>query len=340
MPWDAATVRARGLATHLLRRESLTRAAAAGSWAQAARVLVEHGYPLSDAAHLSAEDLERETAGLLSRRLALLSRWLGPASDVLAVITEDDDRRNLRALLRGAAQGASPGARLQGLVPTASLPHSTLERLAHADSPAQLAELLVRAGHAAGRPLREAARAEREARGGTLWRMEFALSQVFALRLTRAARRGGRAVRRLAACLLDLENACSLLLAPEWGAGVLPDDVFLPGGSIIGREEFARIAALGNLDQVLEALAMRFTGTPLRDLFLPGLDTVHFERRAQAALLEWQYLEARRDPLGPWVLLLTLQRMRIEARDVRFLAGALRMGAPPGTIAAGLVTPS
>lgn len=341
MPWDAATVRARGLAAHLLRRDSLARAAAAGSWAQAARVLAERGYPLSDAAHLSAEDLEREAAGLLARRLALLSRWLGPAREALAVITEDDDRRNLRTLLRRAAQGASPAARLEGVMPTPSLSRSTLDRLARAESPAQLADLLVRAGHAAGRPLREAAHVESASRGGLLWRMEHVLSQVFALRISRAARRGGRAVRRLAASLIDLDNAASLLLAPEWGAGVSPADVYLPGGRAIERDEFARIAALGSREQVLEALTTCFASTAFRDLFHPGADTVaQFERRSQAALLEWLRQEARADPLGPWVLLWTVQRMRTEARDVRFLSAALRLGAPPEVIVAGLVTPA
>ena len=64
MTWDAATVRARGLASHLLDRASLLRAAEAGSWTGAVRVLAEHGYPPDGAVRSTAEELERLSAEL------------------------------------------------------------------------------------------------------------------------------------------------------------------------------------------------------------------------------------------------------------------------------------
>ncbi|HEX7024521.1 MAG TPA: hypothetical protein VF187_06865, partial [Gemmatimonadales bacterium] len=48
MVWDAANARARGLATHLLTRESLLAAVEAGSWQAGIRALSARGYPVTD----------------------------------------------------------------------------------------------------------------------------------------------------------------------------------------------------------------------------------------------------------------------------------------------------
>ncbi|HEU5219970.1 MAG TPA: V-type ATPase subunit [Gemmatimonadales bacterium] len=342
--WDAANVRARGLATHLLDRETLVEASAAGTWPLAARILVERGYPmLGEEARWSPEEFERASGGVLGRRLEVLAPWLGRGLGALAVIYEDEERKTLRVLLRGAAQGASAGARLRGLFPTTALPQRALERLARAESPLELADLLVRMGHPTGRSLRAAAAgtAGAPSEAPALWRMELALSRVFAVRATRAARRAGRAVRRFAGLLIDLENAWTLLLAGAWGPGVAPDHVFLPGGVLLDRARFARLAGLGGRERVLEALAGRFARTPLGEVFqITPWDSGSFESRALGALLRWQRGEGRRDPSGPGVLLWVMQRCRAEAHDVRLVSAAQRLGAPADLVRAALVTPS
>jgi vacuolar-type H+-ATPase subunit C/Vma6 len=340
MSWGAANARARGLATHLLDRPALIHAAGAGSWAATIRRLVEQGYALPDAgAELSPEEFDRATGEVQLARLRLLGRWLGGQREALAILYEDEERRILRALLRGAAEGPSPEARLRGLSPTPGLSRRAMERLARVESPALLAEALVRMGHPAGRALAQAARHSSEAAPPGLWRLETALSQTFALRATRAARRGGKEVRGFVGLLIDLENAGSLLLARDWGPEIGPDEVFLPGGTVLDRKRFAALAALPDQAGVSVALEQAFAHTPLARVFrVEG--SRDFDARASSALLEWLRHESRRNPLGPGVVLWVLQRIRAEARDLRFLSAAVQLGMPPARMAESLVTPA
>ena len=189
MDWGAVNARARGIATHLLDRESLLLAAGADSWDAATRTLVDRGYPArAGEARLTPLEFDRVTGQVLAERLGMLARWLGPRGRALAILSEETEFRTLRRLLRGAAQGISPGARLREAIPTAGLSERVLDRLSRAESPARLAELLLRLGHPAGRALQSAGAA---LRGSALWRLEGALARLFAERSTRAARRAG-----------------------------------------------------------------------------------------------------------------------------------------------------
>ncbi len=336
MNWDAANARARGLATHLLDRESLLLAAEADSWQAAAQALVERGYPVGEGgARLTPQELDRATGRVLADRLALLGRWLGEESGMLAVLSEEAEYRALRRLLRGAAQGASPGARLQGTTPTRGLTERGLEVLARAESPGQLTAALIRLGHPAGRALTAAAA---DAKGPELWRLEVALGRMFVLRTARSARHAGRAVRRLVSVLIDLLNVESLLLAGEWNAAASADEVFLPGGQVLDRARFATAARLGT-ERIEAVLSDWLARTPLGPLFGGSSAGQSFEARALGALLAWQRRESRRDPLGPGVVLEVIGRMRAEAHDVRLVSSALALAAPAAVVAAALVTP-
>ena len=332
MGWEAANARARGLATHLLARESLALAARRATWDSAARALVERGYPLEERDLLSRADLDRAIGRIAARRLGVLWRWLGSRRASLAVLYALEERRALRRLLRGAAQGASPELRLFGLTPTPTLPERVLRRLSHVPSPAGLATILTRAGHPAGRVL---------ARGGrpplSLWESELALNQLFARLVTRAARRGGRTVRRFTALCLDLENTWSLL-ARGWGDNVGARDVFLPGGEVLEVETFAALAAVPPGDATWQTLASRFGSTPLARVFRERASPTELERGVAVALVAWMRAEARRDPLSVSTVLAVALRIRNEAHDVRLVTFATDIGAPVATIVSGLET--
>ena len=329
MGWEAANARARGLAPHLLSRDALVGAAATGSWTAAARVLAGRGYPVSEPELGSRSDFDRAVGRIAARRLELLGRWLGDRRGMLAVIFEDEDRRSLRRLLRGAAQGAPPEARLLGLIPTPDLPEPLLWRLAQAPSYDVLTDTLVRAGHPAGRVLASTRDPKRKLESPGLWRAEIRLARLFATRATRAARGAGAIVRRFASLLIDLENGWTLVAAPEWGAEITPHDLYLPGGSVIDRDEFLRLARLRTPQgELWRAVAERFASTPLRDVFLDPPDPARIEGRGARALVAWQRSEARRDPLSASTALEVLLRIRAEAHDVRLVTFSLDLGAP------------
>ena len=334
MSWGAVNARARGLATHLLGRERLRLASSTETWEATVRQLAGAGYPLASGEQVpTGEEVDRAAAELVRDRFAMLGRWLGKRNTALAVFSEEAEYRTLRRLLRGAAQGASPGARLLGTAPTERLAARALDRLAQADTPAELIRQLLKLGHPAGRALRSASRGGQE-----LWRLEAALAQLFAVRVSRAARSGGRWLRRFAALLVDVENVSALLRQSEWGPRAAVDEVFLPGGLLIGRDRFATAAALPP-DQRTRELSRWLARSPLAPLAAETAPLREFESRALAVLLAWLHREARRDPLSPAVTLEVLERIRAEAHDVRLVCHAARLGAPAGLVAAALVTP-
>jgi vacuolar-type H+-ATPase subunit C/Vma6 len=338
--WDDVNARARGLATHLLRRADLLRAAAAGGWLAAARALLGRGYPADPTSAIaSPDDFDREVGRVAARRLGILARWLAARRPALAVVYGDEERRSIRALLRGAVQGSAPEARLRGLLPTAGLSERALGLLSRADSPAGLVHALLRLGHPAGRALEAAAPHGSAASGGWLGllRMEVALSRLFAARATRAARRGGRLVRRFAAALIDLENLWTLDGLGDWSADVAPADLFLPGGEIVSRARFVELASVPGPARRRAELKVALRRTAFARLFEPD-NRLGSEGRALAAMIAWLRSEARREPLGPAVLLEVVERIRAEAHDVRAAVGGAQLAAPLGTIEALLVT--
>ncbi len=135
-------------------------------------------------------------------RLRLLARWCGPRVAILAVLFEDEDRRSLRALLRGSLQHAPAEARLAGLVPTPTLPERALRELANQATPAAVAALLTAWRNPYGSVLLAAASAAQP----DLFTLELLVNRTFAARASRAAR-GTGLLADYVRDAIDLENA-------------------------------------------------------------------------------------------------------------------------------------
>jgi vacuolar-type H+-ATPase subunit C/Vma6 len=333
MRWDAVNARARGLATHLLARGALGALATAPDWPALVARVTSLGYPLDPAGGPMVDPpaFDRAVSIVAAGRLTRLGRWLSGRQAVLAVILEDEERRAVRALLRGAAQGASPGARLRAALPTPGLPVRALERLAQAGSVPELVHELVRQGHPAGRVFQDVLR---HARTPDLRSLEWALTRLFCQRATRAARPGGRVVRRFAAELVDQENVWTLLLAAAPDDAAPADQEFLPGGFRLTAKAFTRLRAERDIDRLLQELRALLKGTPLgAALAADPLDVATLESRAALARIAWLRGLARRDPLGPAVVLGVMERVRAEARALRAIAWGVAFGAPPATLA-------
>jgi vacuolar-type H+-ATPase subunit C/Vma6 len=330
MRWDDVNARARGLATHLLDRDTVAGLAAAPDWPTFISRITALGYPLAGPAMVDPVAFDRAVSLVASRRLNLLGRWLSTRQGVLAVVLEDEERRTVRAMLRGAAQGASPGARLRAAMPTTYLPVGRLERLAHASSVPELVEDLVRAGHPAGRALQDVLR---HAKVPNLQALEWALARLFSERATRAARPGGPVVRGFAAELVDQENVWTLLLAAPPEGGAPADRDFLLGGSRLTLTEFARLRAERDSQRLAQGLRVLFKGTALGvALAVDPLDMPAVALRAAAARIVWLHRLGRRDPLGPAVVLGVMERIRAEARALRSIAWGVSFGAPASTV--------
>jgi len=337
VPWGDVNARARGLATHLLDRVTLEHLARSTDLRALAERMLAAGVPLDveGLVEASPAELDRAIGRAASSRLAVLERWLGPRRRAaLAVLFERFDVDNLRRLLRAAVQGASPAARLRGMLPTPSLPERALERLAEVASIQELSGALVRLGHPAGRVLAPH-------RAGTpapsLLDLELALLRLYVTRAGRFARRGDRLLREYVERTIDLHNARSLLLREHWGDRLSAAAAWLPGGRALQRPGFLELAALADARVRRDGLARRFPPPLLnlladRDVAAPQLET-----RALGLLLMWLRATALREPLSSAPTLLTLLRIEAETRDLRSLVWGIAMRAPASLLSAGLL---
>lgn len=332
----ALVARAKGLATHLLPRAALESLAEAGDVESLARGLRRLGAdidPIGEAPNVIAIDAAAgRTAG---RHLRTLTRWQRRPG-ALDVFAADQDRRALRALLRGALQGAPAVRRLDGLLPTSSLPQRALNLLAHQPSSRAVVKQLFWLGHPDALRLLPLVRPARP----DLVAIEVALLQGFADRAVAAARRD-RHLRDFVWASLDLGNAQNALLLAGGPHDVMPGVCFVDGGKWLKRPRFIAAASDGLPDQALTLLRAALAQSP----FASSLPVV----ASEAARIERHFLVsaigrfrdvARREPLSSAALLWVLLRLEAQTRDLRALAWGAALGTPPGLLRQALVTPS
>lgn len=333
MSWGDVNARARGVATHLLRREALERLAGAPGVRELLDGLLATGVALDleGLLPLTASGLDRGVGRVAAARLALLERWLGPRREALAIVYERFEVDNLRRLLRGLAHGASAEVRMQGLVPTPGLPERALARLAGATTLDALAQMLRRLGHPAGRALALGAEAPALLQG------ELNLLRLFVTRAVRLARHQDALLRQYVALTIDCYNAWSLLQRDAWGDRLEPPDAWLPGGRAISRDGFLDLAAESDPARRRERLAARLE-PPFRELLAdPTIPVGDLEAGALRLWLRHFRVVALRQPLGPAPLLYTVLRIEAEARDLRSLVWGVAMQAPAELLRAGLL---
>lgn len=337
--WDDVNARVRGLSNHLLGPVRLRRLAETSTLTTLAEQLDRLGYwpagvdrPVPG---VSAAGIDRALRRGAAARLRTLQRWCAGRVACLAVLFEDEDRRSLRALLRGSAAGVALEARLASLIPTPSLPAKALEELARQATPATLATLLVVWGNPYGSVLLP----EAERDHPDLLLLELALNRRFAERALAASRRGGRTLLVYAREVIDLENAASALVLAGGRSEVAPADCFLPGGRRLTLPMFVGAAGAKDRSEAAGVLGRAFEKKPFGEVFLrssgePGA----IEPEILRAQIHEQERAARRAPLGPAVIVAYALRLRAEAMDLRRIAWGLALGLPPAIRAEGLVS--
>lgn len=333
--WGDLDARARGLGGRLLGRERLVELARLDGPAALARMLRrvgETGPAIGDPAGIDL--YTRRVAG---HRLALLARWAGPRSAALRVVHGEEERCSIRALLRGALQGAGAATRLVGLVPTPVLPDSALEDAARASTVDGVIAAIAVVGH----PWVDALREIVEAGPFDAFDLERAVDRRFAADALDGARRGGSRLLDYARQSIDLRNAW-LALAGDRGPG--PDEVeaaWLAGGSALGREawsETIRIDEPGpRRDRLAAAFGSTLPGPTLADRSIPASRIEDAVLRAR--ILAWERI-ALTAPLSPAPLLAYVLRARAEAIDLRRITWGLALDADADTLVPELVTPS
>jgi len=335
--WDDLNARARGLGTHLLSRLQLEGLARAPDLASLGDGLRRFGIAAGESgASVIPEDLELAIRRWAAASLRTLARWAGPRSEALTTVFEDEDRRSLRAILRGAVHGSPAERRLAGIVPTPALPERALQELARAPTASAVATLLAAWRHPYAAPLAPAIRATQP----DLFALELGLARAFADRAVRAARRAGDAgLLRFVRETIDLENALSTVILTMEGKDVVPKDVFLPGGDRVSIVAFEEAIALGEPgaagDRLAVALGDSAVTTVLRQA---ARGPASLEDDLLRARLHVLARRVRQAPLGALPVLWFGLRLRAQVVDLRRIVWAVTLGAPRGGMVEGLVT--
>ena len=326
--WEDLATRARGLGTHLLDRSAIASLAAAENVEALATALRGYGYPLSEAA-VTADDLELAVRRQAGNRLSVLARWAGKRSTLLAVIFEDEDRRSVRALARGAVQGASADLRLAGLICTPALPERALRELAMQPSPGAIAVLLTAWGNAYGIALLREAKATQP----DLLAIESCLNVTFAQRALDGARATGSGlVRDYVRDTIDLENATVALMLAAGEADSPGRKAFVEGGRRLPLATFLEAIAAGDAGAAGRRLAAVFRPTPLAAAFEHAADASSIEEQLLHSRIALIREAERRDPAGPASVLGFALRVRAEVFDVRRVIWGVVLGAPLGSL--------
>jgi vacuolar-type H+-ATPase subunit C/Vma6 len=328
--------RARGLRTHLLSTSDLERLARAPSLPALQRELSSLGLVRADAP-ASASSLERAIRRHAAGHLRILDRWCnGRRREVLSVLFEDEDRRSIQAILRGAEQGAGSEARLAGLVPTAGLSERALRTLAGQPRAADVVRLLVLWSHPFGVPLIEAVSGKHP----SLFAVEIALQRAFAKRAIARARAGGPQLVEYVQQVVDLMNAWSALLHFAESEPEIIELAFIPGGRWLGRDAFEKMMGFETRQEVQTRLARELRGSVLGTAFsADGRDFAAIESSVLAAQLAWQRHSVRLDPSGPAPVIGFAIELRAEVLNLQRIIWGVALQAPSALIEAEMVVP-
>lgn len=327
--------RARGLATRLLRPEELNRVARATSLFTLRRELAALGVGRAEGPS-TPESLEQAVRQRAAGLMAILGRWCGDERrPILAVLMEDEDRRSLQTLLRGAEHGVGSEARMSGLVPTTELSERALRVLASQPTMTDIVRMLVLWSHPFGRPLMEAVSPSKP----SLLEVEVALQRAFAARALTSASRAGAHLLAYARQVVDLMNAWSALLHfPERDPAIV-DLAFVEGGRWIDRDAFTHILSLERLEDARLAVARQLQDSAIGTAFAEDArDLSELESAVLQAQIVEQSRAARVAPDGSATLIRFALQVRAEVLNLRRIVWGVALHAPAVLLEASMVT--
>lgn len=335
--WDDVNARARGLATHLLNSDQLDALALQPDLPALAAALRPLGLlPATVSESPEPEEIELGLRRWAGELMAIMARWTGRRAAALPLVFDEEDRRSIRAVVRGAVQHAPAEARLAGLIPTPVLPERALEELAACSSVGAVGALLAAWQHPFAGALAGAA-------GITLpdlLRIELELARILVQRDLDAARRSrDRILRVLVRETIDIENATSAVLVSGHDPDVDIPSLFLEGGARLTLDAFTSAAGSVSPRDACLVIARALRPSPLSAVM-----SQHADKPAELddALLRLRLLQlARRVRQAPLSVVTTVRmalRIRAQVIDLQRIVWTVALGGPRAWITE-LLTP-
>jgi vacuolar-type H+-ATPase subunit C/Vma6 len=328
--------RARGLRTRLLQPRDLERLARTRSLFVLQRELGALGVIVAEGP-ATPEALEAGIRRRAGELMAILGRWCtGGRQAILAVLLEDEDRRSIQRILRGAEQGAGSDTRMSGLVPTSDLSERALQVLASQPTMADVVRMLVLWRHPLGLALVETMSGTRP----SLFEAEVQLQRAFAARALSRASEGGADLVDYVRQVIDLMNAWSLLLHFPERDEAIAGLIFVEGGRWIDRSTFDDVLAQSTAEDARARLVDALRSSPLaRPFGDDSQDLAALETIVLRAQIGQQSQSARLHPDGAAPVIRFALELRAEVLNLRRIVWGVALQAPSAMVETNMVVP-
>jgi vacuolar-type H+-ATPase subunit C/Vma6 len=330
--WDDVNARLRGLATHFPTRPALENLAGFDTLSHVADGLAAYGVVRTGPASADVAGVERTVRRWAARQFEVLIRWSGSRVRRLAIIIEEEDRRSIRTLVRGAEAGIDQRTRLAGLIPTPALGQRQLEELARCRTAGEIAAFLTAWRNPYGAALADAARGPRP----DLLAMEMAVTRVFFERSRHAARHCDAHLRDYVRDRIDEANVWSALALQERESADA-NSLFLEGGRL-SRERF--LEALAGNTPARELAAAMGDGTSELGMALRQMGDTRerLEQRLLSLRIRTMERTSLIHPLSSALVILFALRLQAAVADVCRIVWGVTIGADKTLLINQLVT--
>jgi V/A-type H+-transporting ATPase subunit C len=283
-------------------------------------------------------------ADLISTLGKLCSFYRERSGKMVAILLRAYDIANLKAILRGLANNASPGEILATVLPVGDLRFDILNELAGTSSPRSAIDLLATMGLPISQPL---IHLRTEYPGAEVFQMELALEQ-WHYKEARQYLRDEVLTNGLLLSALnldaDLSNILTVLRFANFPAerkglkerlGTESLEVLLCGP---GKLAFGLLVEAGSQDNVESAVEVLFD-TPYRSPLQDGLTAFksngrlsEFEKYLKRYRRKWASSLITRDPLGIGVVIGYMALKIHEVSNIRWIAQGINLGLKPDAI--------
>lgn len=330
--WDDVIVRVRGLASRLLGRTQLNALAESRTLEGLSGALAPTGYgPVPESDERDPAGIERHTRRAAADRLATIGAWCGDRVSALAPLFEDEDRRNLRAIVRGILAALPTAQRTAGLIPTPSLSLGPLEMLAKQEDVGRVATLLSTWGSPYGSALVPETKRVRP----DLFLLQLALDRAYVNRALEQSHDIDE-LRELVQLEIDAANVRSALAVSQRTVESDPESLWLSGGLLLPHDVYARTASLDE-QAARDALSRLLAGTAIAAAV--NSNEHNPDLALTASLLPFLKRRIRAHPLSLSTVIEYLLRLRAEVHDLSRIVWGIALDAPRRRITAAFVTP-
>ncbi|MDZ4178779.1 MAG: V-type ATPase subunit [Coriobacteriia bacterium] len=240
---------------------------------------------------------------------------------------------NIKTILRAKHMHLSAEELRDGLLPAGLLGQVDLDALAMVEDVRAVVDTAVTWGLPLAAPLREGY--AEFMKTGELASMELTLDQHYARWADQRLRRRGanaRLARRVLQTQIDVGNLVMVLRLQKADAeAVAAEQFFMPGGAIVGIDLYRELAAMSDIDEVLDRLRGTPYGKILDDvamLYLEQNSISVFERALEDLLVRKTVGMGRGDPLGVGVAIAYLWAKQNEITNIRIVVKGKAVGMP------------